>query len=149
MFKISKEVRTGILAIVALVIVIVGYNYLKGQNLLDKNRSFYALYENVEGLTPGANVTINGLTVGKVLSIKFADKKGVLKVHFSVVSDFEFSNKSIAKVYGIGFISGKSLAIVPSYEGEPAKDGDILASENENGIVELVSERLEPLQAVI
>ncbi|MEP0264710.1 MlaD family protein [Dokdonia sp.] len=149
MFKISKEVRTGILAIVALVIVIVGYNYLKGQNLLDKNRSFYALYDNVEGLTPGANVTINGLTVGKVISIKFADKRGVLKVHFSVVSDFEFSNKSIARVYGIGFISGKSLAIVPSYEGEPAKDGDILASEIENGIVELVSERLEPLQAVI
>ena len=36
MFKISKEARTGILAIVALVIVIVGYNYLKGQNLLDE-----------------------------------------------------------------------------------------------------------------
>lgn len=149
MFKISKEVRTGILAIVALVIVIVGYNYLKGQNLLDKNRNFYALYDNVEGLTPGASVTINGLTVGKVISIKFADKKGTLKVHFSVVSDFEFSNKSVAKVYGIGFISGKSLAIVPDYEGEPAKDGDILPSEIENGIMELVTERIEPLQAVI
>ncbi|MFT5889994.1 MAG: phospholipid/cholesterol/gamma-HCH transport system substrate-binding protein [Dokdonia sp.] len=149
MFKISKEVRTGILAIIALVIVIGGYNYLKGKNLLDKNRNFYALYDNVEGLTPGANVTINGLTVGKVISIKFADKSGMLKVHFDVVSDFEFSNKSIARVYGIGFISGKNLAIVPSYEGELAKDGDILASEIDNGIMELVTERLEPLQAVI
>jgi phospholipid/cholesterol/gamma-HCH transport system substrate-binding protein len=149
MFKISKEVRTGILAIIALVIVIGGYNYLKGKNLLDKNRNFYALYDNVEGLTPGANVTINGLTVGKVISIKFADKSGMLKVHFDVVSDFEFSNKSIARVYGIGFISGKNLAIVPSYEGELAKDGDFLTSDIENGIMELVTERLEPLQAVI
>ena len=149
MLKISKEVRTGILAIIALVIVIGGYNYLKGKNLLDKNRNFYALYDNVEGLTPGANVTINGLTVGKVISIKFADKTGMLKVHFDVVSDFEFSNKSIARVYGIGFISGKNLAIVPSYEGEPAKDGDFLTSEIDNGIMELVTERLEPLQAVI
>jgi len=149
MFKISKEVRTGILAIIALVIVIGGYNYLKGKNLLDKNRNFYALYDNVEGLAPGANVTINGLTVGKVISIKFADKSGILKVHFDVSSDFEFSNESIAKVYGIGFISGKNLAIVPKYEGEPAKDGDILPSEIDNGIMELVTDRLEPLQAVI
>lgn len=149
MLKISKEVRTGILAIIALVIVIGGYNYLKGQNLLDKNRSFYALYDNVEGLTPGANVTINGLTVGKVISIEFADKAGMLKVHFNVVSDFEFSNKSIAKVYGIGFISGKNLAIVPNYDGPLAKDGDTLPSEIDSGIMELVTERLEPLQAVI
>lgn len=149
MLKISKEVRTGILAIIALVIVIVGYNYLKGQNLLDKNRNFYALYDNVEGLTPGANVTINGLTVGKVISIEFADKTGKLKVHFNVVSDFEFSNKSVAKIYGTGFISGKNLAIDPSYEGESAKDGDTLPSEIDSGLMELVTERLEPLQAVI
>jgi len=149
MFKISREVRTGILAIVALVILIGGYNYLKGKNLLDKNRNFYALYDNVEGLAPGASVTINGLTVGKVISIKFADKTGKLIVHFDVVNDFEFSNKSIARVYGIGFISGKNLAIIPSYEGELAKDGDTLTSEIDTGIMELVTDRLEPLQAVI
>lgn len=149
MFKISKEVRTAILAIIALVILIGGYNYLKGKNLLDKNRNFYALYDNVEGLTPGANVTINGLTVGKVLSIKFADKRGKLRVHFDVSNDFEFSNESIARVYGIGFISGKNLAIIPKYGGVPAKDGDILPSEIDNGIMELVTDRLEPLQAVI
>ena len=149
MFKISREVKTAILAIVSLVILIGGYNYLKGKNLLDKNRNFYALYDNVEGLTPGASVTINGLTVGKVISIKFADKTGKLRVHFDVVSDFEFSNKSIARVYGIGFISGKNLAIIPSYEGELAKDGDTLTSEIDNGIMELVTDRLEPLQAVI
>ena len=94
-------------------------------------------------------MTINGLTVGKVVSIKFADKAGMLRVHFDVVNDFEFSNKSIARVYGTGFISGKNLAIIPSYEGELAKDGDTLTSEIDNGIMGLVTERLEPLQAVI
>ncbi len=150
MFKISREVKTAILVIGALILLIGGYNYLKGQNLLEKNRTFYALYDNVEGLTPGANVTINGLTVGKVLSIKFADTRGKLIVEFNVVNDFSFSNKSIAKVYGTGFISGKNLAIVPNYEeGTPAKNRDTLISEIDSGLLELVNERLEPLQRTI
>jgi len=148
--KISKEVRTAILVLSALILLIVGYNYLKGNNLLDKDRNFYAVYDNVEGLAPGAGVTINGLTVGKVLDIRFADTQGKLVVHFSVDTDFEFSNQSLAQVYGIGFISGKNLAILPDFEGgRPAKDGDTLISSIENGILDVVNERLVPLQATI
>lgn len=148
--KISKEVRTAILVLGALVLLIFGYNYLKGNNLLDKNRNFYVVYDNVEGLTPGAAVTINGLAVGKVLAIKFADTKGKLVVHFSVDTDFEFTNKSTAQVYGTGFISGKNLSIIPNFsEGAPAKDGDTLIGSIENGILEMVNERLVPLQQTI
>ncbi len=148
--KISKEVRTAILVLSALVLLIFGYNYLKGNNLLDKDRNFYAVYDNVEGLAPGAGVTINGLTVGKVLDIKFADTQGKLVVHFSVDTDFEFSNKSVAQVYGIGFINGKNLQIVPSLsEGRPAKNGDTLPSAIESGIMDVVNEKLVPLQATI
>lgn len=148
--KISKEVRTAILVLGALVLLIFGYNYLKGNNLLDKDRNFYAVYDNVEGLAPGASVTINGLSIGKVISIKFADKKGKLIVHFSTDTDFEFSNKSTAQVYGTGFISGKNLSIIPNFsEGRPAKNGDTLPSSVENGIMDVVNERLVPLQTTI
>jgi len=148
--KVSKEVRTAILVLGALILLIFGYNYLKGNNLLDKDRNFYAVYDNVEGLAPGAAVTINGLAVGKVLAIKFADTQGKLIVHFSVDTDFEFSNKSIAQVYGTGFISGKNLSIMPDFEkGRPAKDGDTLTGTIENGIMDVVNERLVPLQEMV
>lgn len=148
--KISKEVRTAILVLSALALLIFGYNYLKGNNLLGKERNFYALYDNVEGLAPGAGVTINGLIVGKVLDIKFADKQGKLVVHFSVDTDFEFTNTSTAQVYGIGFISGKNLAIIPDFsEGRPAKTGDTLISSTENGIMDVVDQKLVPLQESI
>lgn len=148
--KISKEVRTAILVLGALILSISGYNYLKGNSLLDNDRNFYAVYDNVEGLAPGAAVTINGLTVGKVLTIKFADRTGKLIVHFSVDTDFEFSNKSQAQVYGTGFISGKNLSIIPNFdEGRSAKDGDTLISSIESGIMDVVNERLVPLQTTI
>lgn len=148
--KISKEVRTAILVLGALVVFIFGYNYIKGNNLLDKDRNFYAIYDNVEGLAPGAKVTINGLAVGKVIAINFADAQGKLVVHFNVDSDFEFSNSSTAQVYGSGFISGKNLSILPDFKGTvPAKDGDTLYGTMEKGIVDVVDERLVPLQATI
>lgn len=146
----SKEIKTAILVIAALLLLIFGYNYLKGNNLLDKSKILYAKYDNVEGLAPSSQVTINGLPVGKVLSIDFADRSGKLVVKFVVEKDFEFSTNSIARVYGGGLIGGKSLAIVPSYErGMNAKTGDTLPSEMESGIMELVNERLNPLQAQV
>ncbi len=145
--KFTREVRTGILAISAIVLLIFGYSFLKGKNLLENDRTFYAVYDNVEGLIPSSAVTINGLVIGKVVSIGFADTKGNLVVEFNVSNKFSFSKNSLAKVYGGGLIGGKSLAIEPLYEqGFDAKDGDTLKGKVEAGLLELVNEKLTPLQ---
>ena len=143
----TREVKTGLLAVVAIILLIFGYSFLKGKNLLDNDRIFYAVYDNVQGLAPSSSVTINGLEVGKVTAINFADKTGNLVVTFNVKSDFDFSQRSQAQIYGGGLIGGKSLAIIPDFEkGNLAKSGDTLAGTIDEGIFELVNERLTPLQ---
>lgn len=143
----TKEIKTGILAVVAILILIFGYYFLKGQNLLDSSRTFHAIYADVEGLSTSSPVTINGHRVGQVTKIDFLDKTGLLVVTFTVDSDFEFSKNSLAQIYGGGIIGGKSLGIVPEYEQNlNAKTGDTLPSDIEEGIMELVNERLTPLQ---
>ncbi len=145
--KYTKEVKTGILAVVAILILIFGYSFLKGQNLLDSSRTFHAIYADVEGLSTSSPVTINGLRVGQVTKIDFLDQTGLLVVTFTVDSEFKFSNNSLAQIYGGGIIGGKSLAVVPEYElGRTATTGDTLPSAIEEGIMELVNERLTPLQ---
>lgn len=145
--KFTREVKTGILAICAIALLIFGYSFLKGKNLLENDRTFYAVYDNVEGLIPSSPVTINGMVVGQVVSINFADTKGNLVVEFNVDSDFSFSKNSLAKVYGGGLIGGKSLAIMPKYEqGLEAKDKDTLPGRIEAGLLELVNDKLAPLQ---
>ncbi len=145
--KFTREIKTGILAICAIALLIFGYSFLKGQNLLENDRTFFAVYKNVEGLIPSSPVTINGLVVGQVVSIDFADSKGNLVVEFNVDNDFTFSKNSEAKVYGGGLIGGKSLAIIPKYEqGLNAKDGDTLLGRVEAGLLELVNDKLAPLQ---
>ena len=145
--NISREVKTGLLAVVAIALLIFGYSFLKGNNLLNNDRTYYAIYDNVEGLSPGSNVTINGLAVGKVLAINFADTKGDLLVTFNIQNDFQFSKNSKAQIYGGGLIGGKNLSIVPEYDrAEIAKSGDTLEGTIDEGIFELVNERLTPLQ---
>jgi len=145
--KFTREVKTGILAICAIALLIFGYSFLKGKNLLENDRTLYAVYKNVEGLIPSSPVTINGLVVGQVVSIDFADTEGNLVVEFTVGNDFSFSKNSEAKVYGGGLIGGKSLAIMPKYEkGLEAKDRDTLPGRVEAGLLELVNDKLAPLQ---
>ena len=144
--KLSKEVKTGILAIGAILLLIFGYSFLKGTNLLEKHREFYVKYDNVEGLAQSAPVTINGLTVGKVQNITFANSKGGLVVKFTVEKDFDFSKNSIVRIYSSGLIGGKNLGIFPKYDEYVAKSGDTLKGDVEDGMLTAVTKALGPLE---
>uniref|UniRef100_UPI0040483B4B MlaD family protein n=1 Tax=Polaribacter sp. TaxID=1920175 RepID=UPI0040483B4B len=146
-----KELKTGFVAVVIIVLFIWGYNYLKGENILSPNlRHFYVEYNNIQGLKKSSSITINGLQVGKVIDIKFNSdptKKGNLVVELLIEDEFEFSKKSIAKIYSASLMGGQSLAIIPSYDGDLAVSGDYLKGEVESDIFSSVGEKLNPLQA--
>ncbi|ALM19869.1 Mce4/Rvon3499c/MTV023.06c protein [Nonlabens tegetincola] len=146
--KVSKEVKVGILTVASIALFIFGYQYLKGRNLLQDDRNFYAVYDNVEGLTKSAPVTINGLRVGNIDDIQFLDSSGRLLVSFHVDGSFNFSKESTASVYSTGLIGGKALAIVPNFssDGPIAKDGDTLSSKIDEGLQGKVMDEFLPLK---
>ena len=149
--KISKEVKIGVLVLSGIVLFIFGFNYLKGQNLLDSSRTFYTEYENVEGVVPSTPVTISGKAVGKVKDISFKeDGSGKLSVTLIVDNSFQFSKNSKAELYETGLIGGKAIAIVPAFDGAAnAKDQDVLSGGIKAGLTDLVNQRLTPLQEKI
>ena len=65
----NKELKIGLLAIIAIMVLVFGINYLKGINILNNNRNFYAVYENIGGLQVGGSVMVNGYKVGMVSDI--------------------------------------------------------------------------------
>jgi len=148
---ISKEVKTGVLVLVGITLLIFGFNYLKGQNLLSKSRVFYAAYDNASGLVTSAPVTINGLSVGKVTEIKFKDdNSGQLIVKMLIKNDFKFSKNSIAKIYSTGVIGGKAIGIIPAFDNaENAESHSFLKSDVEAGLADLVDTKLIPLEEKI
>ena len=149
----SKELKTGIAAVIILCLGYWGFNFLKGQNLLEPaSRVFYIEYDNIQGLNKASTVSINGLQVGKVSEINFntdIKKRGKLVVKIALDNDFEFSKNSVAKIYSTSIIGGESLAIIPSYDGELAVSGDYLKGEVESDIFTSVGETLNPLKTKV
>ena len=123
---------------------------MKGQNLFNvPSTTFFAEYDNVQGLNTASGVTINGLQVGKVIDINFhssPEKRGKLIVEFSVEKDFKFSKNSIVTIYSTSLMGGSGLSITPSYEGETAVPGDVLKGEVELDIISSISQKLNPIQ---
>lgn len=145
--KLSKEVKTGILSLSAILLFIYGYSFIKGSDIFDSSRIFYVSYQNVEGLDNSARVTINGLAVGKVKSIDLVNKEGGLIVSFSVDREFNFSRNSIVRIYSSSLIGGKQLAIILDNEtNNIAKSGDTLKGEIEKGMLEVMTGGLKPLE---
>lgn len=146
--KLTREIKTGILAIATILLFIWGYSFLKGKDLLDKYRTFYVQYDNVEGLSPSASVTINGLIVGKVTKITLDKNTGKLLVQLQLKTDFPISKTSAAVIYKPGFIDGKQIAILPNLaDKSESVDGQFLVGSSELDLTESLKKQLVPLQA--
>ncbi len=146
--KITREVKTAVLVISGIFLFIYLFNFLKGNDIFDSSRTYYIVYDNVEGLTPSTPVTINGLNVGKVLEIGFTDDgTGKILVKLMVDNEFEFSKNSEAQLYEAGLIGGKAIAILPAFDNaDNATKGAYLKGTVKAGLSELVNQRLTPLQ---
>ncbi|SFZ91813.1 phospholipid/cholesterol/gamma-HCH transport system substrate-binding protein [Flaviramulus basaltis] len=142
--KISKEVKTGILVLLGIILFIFGFSYLKGKNLLESTNIYYTEF-NYNALSKSSLVTVKGNSVGKITDIIYDYKTGKTRVAFFVNEQLKFSKNSIVRMYETGLMGGNGLAIIVSDEGEMAKPGDILQSEVEVGLVTSLSKNFSGL----
>lgn len=148
--KVTKEVKTAILVLSSILVFIWGYSFLKGRDLFNSYKTYYVVYKDVEGLSPSAPVTLNGLVVGKVNGIEFTDQVGRLRIEMQVKTDFPISSTSYATLYEPGLLGGKQIAIIPDLNNRtPATDGQYLKSGLKPGMLSVVGEKLSPLQTKV
>jgi phospholipid/cholesterol/gamma-HCH transport system substrate-binding protein len=146
--KITREIKTSILVIASILLFIWGYSFLKGQNLFNSHKILFVEYENVEGLSVAAPVTVNGKAIGKVNSIKL-NPNGKLLVELQInEEDFPIQKSSLAQIYEPGPIGGKQVAIIPNYKDNVlAVSGDKLMPQVKLGLISSFGDKLEPTQA--
>jgi phospholipid/cholesterol/gamma-HCH transport system substrate-binding protein len=147
--KFRKEVKVGVLAVIGILMSVFSYNYLKGFNLFEKNRSFKIIYEKVDGLSISNPVTFNGFKIGNVKKINFnPDNTKELIVDIIIENDVSFPETSYAELYETGLIGGKAIAIIPDYSNDStvALDGDYLRGSIKPGLTELVNQILPQVQ---
>ena len=146
--KLSNEIKTAILVLSGIIMFIVGFSYLKSNNIFSSDRTFFAIYDDIEGVSVGTPVTVSGFNVGSIQDISFYKNTMDILVKFRVENKVKFSKNSVAQIYETGLIGGKALAILPN-NGPLAQSGDTLRSSIAPGLTELVNDKLSPLQEKI
>jgi phospholipid/cholesterol/gamma-HCH transport system substrate-binding protein len=144
----SKEIKTALLVIASISLLIWGYGYLKGKDIFSRYNTYSVYFDNVEGLTKSAAITLNGLAIGKIADIKLAaNQSGKMEVSFQVDSDIPVTKSTVASLYEPGFIGGKQIMLLLNSDDTTlAPSGYVLKGTVKSGMTELVAEKLAPIQ---
>ena len=142
----TKSILIGASFIVAMVLFVWGFNFLKGKSLLNNQYKFYAVYENSKGLLPGDLVTINGMQVGTVSSLEFHPRQdGSIVVEFTTNKDLDIPVNSVVKLSS-SLMGAVNLSLTLGDSPVLAQSGDTLLSSLDNGMMNMITETIVPLK---
>ncbi|HTI90624.1 MAG TPA: MlaD family protein [Puia sp.] len=144
--KISNETKIGVMAVVALAALILGFNFLKGSSLFQHTKKLYAVFDNVDGVELSNAVQVNGLTIGNVSAINESDKDlthGII-VTITLKKDVHIPKNSVAEINS-GFISSATITINKGDDPQFLASGDTLLSKRKPNILSQVQESVNPI----
>ncbi|MBP6386100.1 MAG: MCE family protein [Pseudarcicella sp.] len=142
--KMSKEIKVAALAIVSFIVLYVGFNFLKGSDVLSTTNTYYVVYDNVGGLAVSNPVSINGLAVGRVKSIELLQQKGnKILVTLSIAKNINLY-KGTSAVLSDQLLGGKSMNLLLG-KGEILKEGETLIANSETGLTEILKNKALPV----
>ncbi len=140
---IKKEIKVGLLGLVALIVFYIGFNFLKGLDLFSTVVEYQVQYNDVQGLEISNPVTYNGVNIGRVLKMTPNYKKNVVDVTLAINKKLSVSEGTIAILGENGLIGGKLIKLILG-KGKKLKDGSLLASSIETGLMQNVQDKLTP-----
>lgn len=146
--KFSREFLTGLLVVVAIAVLYLGVNYLKGVNVLSKQQRYYALYDNVAGLVSSNPVVLNGYKVGIVKKVGL-NENGDGSIVVEVVIDdanLKVPDDTKLEIYDADLFGNKAVQIVLGKSPSLAENKDTLASSVQLGLTESLKQEIEPLK---
>jgi len=142
--KISNETKVGALAIVGITLLILGFNFLKGNKLFSKSLMIYGTYENIEGLTASNPVIINGFQVGTVGKIEPDPDMRRILVTFNINEDIRIPKNSIA-VIAPNPLNITKVEIKLGNAGEYLKNKDTINTVASEGLLDDVMKKVDPV----
>ena len=108
----SKEVKIGILSLVVLIVLVWGFQFLKGKNLFANIQQFHIKYDNVEQLEVASQVLVNGYKVGAVTKMRMdPDDYSKILVDIDVKGSIRVPKNTQATIISLGLVGGKAIVL--------------------------------------
>jgi phospholipid/cholesterol/gamma-HCH transport system substrate-binding protein len=139
--KISNETKIGALTAIAITILILGYSFLRGNDIFSSSNKYYAVYRSVEGLAVAKPVLVNGFQIGRVSNMKL-QPDGHTIVEFKIESGYVIPNNTLAKLSSTDLLGSKAIVFSLGNSKIPAEDQDTLKADIQGSL----AESLQPIQ---
>ncbi len=149
--KLSRELKIGIVALIAIAFLIWGVNFLKGINVFKSSDDYYSTYDNIDGLIESGIVYLRGYKIGNVSAINFDSKgNGEIIVKYSIKENINIPKNSIFEIYGSSLVSGiKDIRLLLAVNDTIYHSGDTVPGRLDNGLASIINPVKEQAQITI
>ena len=138
--KYSRELKVGALAIVCMVILYFGFNFLKGVNIFSPTKVYVGQFESANGLTEQAPVYIKGYKVGLVESVQYDfNRQPAFVVRVSIDKDIALPRGTQMALVADGLLGGGAIELqLPALANRamPYQAGDTLPTHIVPGLMD-------------
>ncbi len=145
--KIRREVLIGAVIVIAIGLLYVGLNYLKGVYVFQKPTEYFAVYDRINGLQPTNPVMVNGYKIGQVKDIEMlSDSGNNLLVTLTINEEIDIPKDSKALLKPGDLFGSMQINIEMGSSNELALSGDTLVPERSGDLFSEVNEQLRPIK---
>lgn len=135
----------GLFMAMALVLLYLGFNFLKGIDFFSSSTKYYAIYDNVDQLAVSNPVLVNGYAVGRVSHIRIMqERQNKVLVELDIDSDIRLGDSTKA-ILNSDFLGGKSILLAIGKVNQPLAPKDTILAEVAKGMLDVFTETAEPV----
>ena len=148
------ELRVGVFVLAGIVLIVLGIFYVTGTGALGPKYHLVTYLPEVAGLTLGAPVTVDGVDVGNVDTIRMApvlqppNRDRAVEVIMRINRDFQndIRSDSTATLFTEGFVGNRVVNIQRGFTGQVLRDGQEVPGTGEKALTQVVSQSTDLMQ---
>lgn len=145
--RITKTSKIGIVLVISFTILVWGINFLKGRDIFRTEKVYIARYKNVGGLEASTIVQLNGLKIGYVREIYFAeDLSGDLIVKIAIFNKFPLPIGTTAEIANNDLLGSKVVKLILGKSPTFYQHNDTIKTKIEADLMSQVTEQIAPIK---
>lgn len=145
----TKEVKIGLTGVVALIVLFIGINFLKGINLFKASNTYYIEFADIKGLAKSSPVFSNGFRIGTVNDIIYNyQDPGKLLIQISVNENMRIPKGSTARL-DVAVLGGCDLHLDLSKNTEFHQVGDTIKGDDKKGLMDKAGDMVPQMEQII
>lgn len=143
--KINNETKVGIITVLSVTILILGYSYLKGEDVFTDTVDIYAEYDQISGIKVSNPVLYNGFIVGKITDLVLSPQ-GTIVARLTIKPELQIPENTIAKIVSQDILGAKAIVLYFGDSRTFIDEGDTLRTDVEMSLAESVNSEVLPVK---